>query len=90
MEPINNNAEYLVILTQDMRKIYIDMNDISQIQYNQTVQLEGLEGEYIITLITWKEPLSEPWQVLLHADYQRVWNEFCQKQAKTPQNIEKD
>lgn len=87
---INENAEYIVILTGDKRKIYIDAHDIENIQIGQQVKIDGLEDNYNIVLITWKEPLSQPWQVFMNADNQSVWNGLQAKNMpETVQNNEK-
>lgn len=89
-KPINDDAKYISIIDGQGKKILIDVYDIARIGVGETVQLQGIEGNYKVALIDWKAPFSNQWQMLIDDYNIDVWNEFCTNQVqKSPKNDKK-
>ena len=73
MKSINSKAKYIVV-RNDTNKIYIDMNDIANIEIKNTIS----DKEYVARIV-WKQPYSQDWFVYLSDVYYKIYQKFAKK-----------
>lgn len=82
-EPINANAVYIKVMHNNGKFTLIDMNDIVRIGLGEKVQFEGLDTQYTVAVIDWKQPYTDQWQVFIDNDGLELWKDFCSKPQKS-------